>query len=266
MFSPDLIYEIIFKCVYNNQIIVQIISVKENIQSNYLKFYFIWYKTFMFIKNFLEQIDSIIERDPAASSRFSVLLLYPTVHILFFYKISNFLWKYKIKFISRFLMQFGRILTGIEIHPAAKIGKRLFMDHGYGIVIGETAEIGDDVTIYQGVTLGGIMPSVESDNQRQKKRHPTIGNNVIIGSGAQILGAINIGDFSRVGANSVVTKSVPNNVTVAGIPAREFAQGNKKKFQAYGFSSNESDPREKKITTLLKKIEKLEKDITSLKK
>ena len=220
----------------------------------------------MFFKNFLNDVDSIIERDPAASSRISVVLLYPTVHILFLYKISNFLWKKKIKFLARFLMQLGRILTGIEIHPGAKIGNRLFMDHGYGIVIGETAEIGDDVTIYQGVTLGGIMPSIESHNQRLKKRHPTIGNNVIIGSGAQILGAIEVGDFSRVGANSVVTKSVAKNVTVAGIPAREFAQSNKKKFEAYGYSNDGTDPREKKIVTLLKKIEKLEKDITSLKR
>lgn len=123
----------------------------------------------MFFKNFFNEIDSIIERDPAASSRISVILLYPTVHILFLYKISNFLWKKKIRFLSRFLMQLGRVFTGIEIHPGAKIGNRLFMDHGYGIVIGETAEIGNDVTIYQGVTLGGIMPSVESNNQRQKK-------------------------------------------------------------------------------------------------
>jgi serine O-acetyltransferase len=220
----------------------------------------------MVFKNFLNDIDSIIKRDPAASSRISVILLYPTVHIMFLYKIANFLWKKKIKFLARFLMQLCRFITGIEIHPGAKIGNRLFMDHGYGVVIGETAEIGDDVTIYQGVTLGGIMPSVESNNQRQKKRHPTIGNNVIIGSGAQILGAIKIGDFSRVGANSVVTKSVAKNVTVAGIPAREFAQSNKKKFEAYGYSNDGTDPREKKIVALLKKIEKLEKDITSLKR
>ena len=252
--------------MYINQIMVQIISVKENIQSIYFKLKFMWYKWIMFFKNFLNDIDSIIERDPAASSRISVVLLYPTVHILFLYKISNFLWGKKIKFLARFLMQLGRILTGIEIHPGAKIGNRLFMDHGYGIVIGETAEIGDDVTIYQGVTLGGIMPSIESHNQRLKKRHPTIGNNVIIGSGAQILGAIEVGDFSRVGANSVVTKSVAKNVTVAGIPAREFAQSNKKKFEAYGYSNDGTDPREKKIVALLKKIEKLEKDITSLKR
>ena len=220
----------------------------------------------MFFKNFLNDIDSIIERDPAASSRISVVLLYPTVHILFLYKISNFLWKKKIKFLARFLMQLGRILTGIEIHPGAKIGNRLFMDHGYGIVIGETAEIGDDVTIYQGVTLGGIMPSIESHNQRLKKRHPTIGNNVIIGSGAQILGAIEVGDFSRVGANSVVTKSVAKNVTVAGIPAREFAQSNKKKFEAYGYSNDGTDPREKKNRCSFKKDRKIRKRYYIIKK
>ena len=163
-------------------------------------------------------------------------------------------------------MQLGRILTGIEIHPGAKIGNRLFMDHGYGIVIGETAEIGDDVTIYQGVTLGGIMPSIESHNQRLKKRHPTIGNNVIIGSGAQILGAIEVGDFSRVGANSVVTKSVAKNVTVAGIPAREFAQSNKKKFEAYGYSNDGTDPREKKNCCSFKKDRKIRKRYYIIKK
>lgn len=220
----------------------------------------------MIFRNLLNDIDSIIARDPAATSRFSVILLYPTVHILFLYKISHFLWKKNIKLLSRFIMQLGRILTGIEIHPGAKIGNRLFMDHGFGIVIGETTEIGDDVTIYQGVTLGGIMPSVKSENQRHKKRHPTIGNNVIIGSGAQILGSINIGSFSRIGANSVVIKSVPSNVTVAGIPAREFGQSNNNKFEPYGISKIAKDPREKKIISLMKKIEKLEKDIKSIKK
>ena len=220
----------------------------------------------MIFKNLLSDIDSVIARDPAATSRFSVILLYPSIHILFFYKISHFLWNKNLRFLSRFLMQFGRVLTGIEIHPAAKIGNRLFMDHGYGIVIGETAEIGDDVTIYQGVTLGGIMPSIKTEDQRHKKRHPTIGNNVIIGSGAQILGPIKIGSFSRIGANSVVIKPVPNNVTVAGIPAREFGHSNKKKFEPYGVSSVAKDPREKKILSLMKKIEKLEKDIKSIKR
>ena len=159
-------------------------------------------------------------------------------------------------------MHFARIFTGIEIHPAAKIGSNFFMDHGSGIVIGETTEIGENVTIYQGVTLGGIMPSIESDSQRNQKRHPTIGNNVIIGSGAQILGSINIGENARIGANSVVSRDVPANVTVAGVPAREFTRLAKKEtFKPYGVSENDADPREKALKTLLKKIEILEKKI-----
>ena len=219
----------------------------------------------MIFKKFLNEIDSIIERDPAAGSRIGVILLYPTFHVMFFYKIGNILWRYNLKFFARMIMYFGRIFTGIEIHPAAKIGNNFFMDHGIGIVIGETAEIGENVTIYQGVTLGGIMPSVESEAQRNQKRHPTIGNNVIIGSGAQILGAINVGDNARIGANSVVSKDVPSNVTVAGIPAREFSRSKKKdNFKAYGISANDIDPREKILVSLLKKVEHLEKKMKTL--
>ena len=164
-------------------------------------------------------------------------------------------------------MYFARIFTSIEIHPAAKIGRNFFMDHGLGIVIGETTEIGENVTIYQGVTLGGIMPSIESDIQRNQKRHPTIGNNVIIGSGAQILGAVKVGDNARIGANSVVSKDVPANVTVAGVPAREFARSNKKEsFKAYGISANASDPRERLLVKLLKKVENLENKVRILDK
>ena len=219
----------------------------------------------MFFKEFLKQIDSIIERDPAAGGRFGVVFLYPTFHVMFFYKIGNIFWRYNLKFFARMIMYFARILTGIEIHPAAKIGKNFFMDHGLGIVIGETAEIGDNVTIYQDVTLGGIMPSIESDSQRNQKRHPTIGNNVIVGSGAQILGAIKIGDNARIGANSVVSKDVPPNVTVAGVPAREFVRSRKKEsFKAYGISANDSDPREKTLKDLVKKVENLENKIKNL--
>ena len=219
----------------------------------------------MIFKKFLNEIDSIIERDPAAGSRIGVILLYPTFHVMFFYKIGNILWRYNLKFFARMIMYFGRIFTGIEIHPAAKIGNNFFMDHGIGIVIGETAEIGENVTIYQGVTLGGIMPSIESEAQRNQKRHPTIGNNVIIGSGAQILGAINVGDNARIGANSVVSKDVPSNVTVAGIPAREFSRSKKKdNFKAYGISANDIDPREKILVSLLKKVEHLEKKMKTL--
>ena len=221
----------------------------------------------MIFKNFLNEIDSIIERDPAARSRLGVVFLYPTFHVMFFYKIGNIFWRYNLKFFARLVMYFARIFTGIEIHPAAKIGKNFFMDHGLGIVIGETTEIGENVTIYQGVTLGGIMPSIESDTQRNQKRHPTIGNNVIIGSGAQILGAIEVGDNARIGANSVVSKNVPANVTVAGVPAREFARTKKKEtFQAYGISANDSDPRERILVNLLKKVENLEKKLKTLDK
>ena len=216
----------------------------------------------MNIKNLFKEIDSIIERDPAAGSRLGVIFLYPSFHVMFFYKIGNILWRYNLKFLARLIMHFARIFTGIEIHPAAKIGSNFFMDHGLGIVIGETTEIGENVTIYQGVTLGGIMPSVESDLQRNQKRHPTVGNNVIIGSGAQILGAINIGDDARIGANSVVSRDVPANVTVAGVPAREFARSAKKEtFKPYAVSDSDADPREKALVSLLKKVENLEKKI-----
>ena len=216
----------------------------------------------MNIKNFFKEIDSIIERDPAAGSRLGVIFLYPSFHVMFFYKIGNILWRYNLKFLSRLIMHIARIFTGIEIHPAAKIGSNFFMDHGLGIVIGETTEIGENVTIYQGVTLGGIMPSVESDLQRNQKRHPTVGNNVIIGSGAQILGAINIGDDARIGANSVVSRDVPANVTVAGVPAREFARSAKKEtFKPYAVSDSDADPREKALVSLLKKVGNLEKKI-----
>ena len=219
----------------------------------------------MNIKNFFKEIDSIIERDPAAGSRLGVIFLYPSFHVMLFYKIGNVLWRYNLKFLARLIMHFARIFTGIEIHPAAKIGSKFFMDHGQGIVIGETAEIGENVTIYQGVTLGGIMPSIESDSQRNQKRHPSIGNNVIIGSGAQILGAINIGDNSRIGANSVVSKDVSPNITVAGIPAREFARSVKKEtFKPYAVSDGDADQREKVLETLLKKIESLEKKIKKI--
>jgi len=215
----------------------------------------------MIIKNILQEIDAIIERDPAAQSRIGVVFLYPSFHVIIFYKIAHFLWDIRLKFLARFLMQTARFLTGIEIHPAAKIGQRVFMDHGFGIVIGETTEIGNDVTIYQGVTLGGIMPSIESAKQRNQKRHPTIGNNVIVGSGAQILGPINIGDFSRIGANSVVTRDVLENTTVAGVPAREFGKSEEQKFQAYGINVSGKDPQEKQLSEIIKRLDDLEKKL-----
>lgn len=157
-------------------------------------------------------IENIMKNDPAARTKLEVLLLYQSIHALLFYKVAHRLYKIKLFFLARLISQLGRFFTGIEIHPGAKIGKGLFIDHGMGVVIGETAEIGDNVTIYHGVTLGGT-------GKDKGKRHPTVGNNVIIGCGAEILGPINIGDGAKIGANSVVLKDVEEGKTAVGIPA-----------------------------------------------
>ncbi len=167
-----------------------------------------------------EYLQSIIDRDPAAKSKVSLILTYPGVKAIFFHKISNFFAVAKFDIMARVISQFSRFLTGIEIHPKAKIGKNLFIDHGMGVVIGETSEIGDNVTIYHMVTLGGISPSINSDSQREIKRHPTLMDNVVVGSGAQILGPVTIGKNSKIGANAVVTKDVPDNAVMIGIPAK----------------------------------------------
>ena len=167
-----------------------------------------------------EYLQSIIDRDPAAKSKVSLILTYPGVKAIFFHKISNFFAVAKFDLVARVISQFSRFLTGIEIHPKAKIGKNLFIDHGMGVVIGETSEIGDNVTIYHMVTLGGISPSINSDSQREIKRHPTLMDNVVVGSGAQILGPVTIGKNAKIGANAVVTKDVPDNAVMIGIPAR----------------------------------------------
>lgn len=167
-----------------------------------------------------EFLQSIINRDPAAKSKLSLVLTYPGVKAVFFHRIAHFFCQAKFDLIARIISQFSRFLTGIEIHPKAKIGKNLFIDHGMGVVIGETSEIGNNVTIYQNVTLGGISPSINSNEQRQIKRHPTLKDNVVIGSGAQVLGPITIGANSRIGSNAVVTKNVPNNAVMVGIPAK----------------------------------------------
>ena len=173
---------------------------------------------YSFIMN--EYLQSIIDRDPAAKSKLSLILTYPGVKAIFFHKVANFFATAKFDLVARIISQFSRFLTGIEIHPKAKIGKNLFIDHGMGVVIGETSEIGDNVTIFHMVTLGGISPSINSDSQRQIKRHPTLMNNVVIGSGAQILGPVIVGENAKVGANAVVTKDVPNNAVMIGIPAK----------------------------------------------
>ena len=169
------------------------------------------------MNNFLQ---SIIDRDPAAKSKLSLILTYPGVKAVFFHKLAHFFSVAKFDLIARIISQFSRFLTGIEIHPGAKIGKNLFIDHGMGVVIGETSEIGNNVTIYHMVTLGGISPSIDSNNQRQIKRHPTLMDNVVVGSGAQILGPVIIGKNAKVGANAVVTKDVPDNAVMIGIPAK----------------------------------------------
>ena len=171
-----------------------------------------------------EYLESIIERDPAAKSKLSIILTYPGVKSVFFHRIANQLWNLNLYTLARIVSQFSRFLTGIEIHPAANIGKNLFIDHGMGTVIGETSEIGDNVTLYHGVTLGGISPAEESSKQRNTKRHPTVEDNVIIGCGASILGPIKIGHCARVGANAVVLKDVKENSTVLGIPAKEMTR------------------------------------------
>ena len=165
-------------------------------------------------------LQSIIDRDPAAKSKVSLILTYPGVKAIFFHKIANFFAIAKFDLIARIISQFSRFLTGIEIHPKAKIGKNLFIDHGMGVVIGETSEIGNNVTIYHMVTLGGTSPSINSDSQRETKRHPTLMDNVVVGSGAQILGPVVIGKNAKVGANAVVTKDVSENAVMIGIPAK----------------------------------------------
>ena len=165
-------------------------------------------------------LESIINRDPAAKSKLSVILTYPGVKAVFFHRIANFFATAKFDLIARIISQFSRFLTGIEIHPRAKIGKNLFIDHGMGVVIGETSDIADNVTIYHMVTLGGISPSINSNDQREIKRHPTLHDNVVVGSGAQILGPVVVGKNARIGANAVVTKNVPENAVMVGIPAK----------------------------------------------
>ena len=165
-------------------------------------------------------LQSIIDRDPAAKSKLSLILTYPGVKAVFFHRIANFFSVAKFDLIARIISQFSRFLTGIEIHPGARIGKNLFIDHGMGVVIGETSEIGDNVTIYHMATLGGIAPSINSNDQRNIKRHPTIEDEVVIGSGAQVLGPVRVGRCAKIGANAVVTKDVPENAVMVGIPAK----------------------------------------------
>lgn len=160
-----------------------------------------------------EDISSVVKRDPAARGTLEIIFCYPGLHALWGHRIAHFLWQHRVRFLARLLSHFNRFFTNIEIHPGAKIGRRFFIDHGAGVVIGETAEVGDDVLMYQGAALAGT-------SLRKEKRHPTIGNNVVIGAGAIVLGAITVGDNVRIGAGSVVVKSVPAGATVVGVPGR----------------------------------------------
>jgi serine O-acetyltransferase len=180
-------------------------------------------------------LQSIIDRDPAAKSKLSLVLTYPGVKAVFFHRIANFFSVAKFDLVARIISQFSRFLTGIEIHPGAKIGKNLFIDHGMGVVIGETSDIGDNVTIYHMATLGGIAPSINSNDQRNIKRHPTIEDEVVIGSGAQVLGPVTVGRCAKIGANAVITKDVPEKAVMVGIPAKNVGLADSE-FKPYGIT------------------------------
>jgi serine O-acetyltransferase len=189
----------------------------------------------------IDYLNSIKSRDPAAKSTISLILTYPGIKSVFFHHISHFFYLAGFDLLARIISQTSRFFTGIEIHPGAKIGKNLFIDHGMGVVIGETSEIGDNVTIYHAVTLGGISPSIDTDLQRNEKRHPTIGNDVVIGSGAQIIGPVVVGSCARIAANAVVVNDVADNTTMVGVPAKAIKVGNKGKFRPYGVDQKVKD-------------------------
>jgi len=176
----------------------------------------------------IDYLNSIKVRDPAAKSILSIILTYPGVKAVFFHQIANFFYLAGFDLLARIISQASRFFTGIEIHPGATIGKNLFIDHGMGVVIGETAQIGDNVTLYHGVTLGGVSPAIKSSEQVGIKRHPTLENDVIVGSGAQILGPVTVKDCARIGSNAVITKDVPKGGIMVGVPAKNIKTGTKK--------------------------------------
>ncbi len=206
------------------------------------------------------------DKDPAARNLLEIFFTYSGFHAILLYRICHIIWNLKLKFLAKFLSNFARILTSVEIHPAAKINEGFFIDHGAGLVIGETCEIGKNVTLYQQTTLGGISPAIDSNSQRNIKRHPTVEDNVIIGSGAQILGPVKIGKNSRIGANAVVLSDVPENMTFVGIPARKLeAVGKFKNFDPYGIGDGKiDDPNKKSINALFKEIHQLTEKINDL--
>jgi serine O-acetyltransferase len=214
----------------------------------------------MILGKFREDLSVVFQRDPAARNYFEILTTYPGVHALILHRLAHFLWSIKLKLIARIFSHLARILTGIEIHPGAQIGRRFFIDHGMGVVIGETAIIGDNCTLYHGVTLGGTT-------WKKGKRHPTLKNNVVIGAGAKVLGPITLGNNSKVGSNAVVVNNIPNDSTAVGIPAKIIKSGEKlKKFSAYAVEKNTQDPVLQSIDEILKTLEKQQKEIKALKK
>jgi serine O-acetyltransferase len=206
-------------------------------------------------------IECILDRDPAARSRWEVLTCYPGLHAIYIHKLARWFWLHGMRWLGRFVSHFGRWLTGIEIHPGAKIGSCVFIDHGMGVVIGETAEVGDGCTIYQGVTLGGtsLYPGT--------KRHPTLGAGVIVGAGAKVLGGFTVGDGARIGANSVVVKEVGAGATVVGIPGRvveEQKRDKAERFAAYAVVQEQDDPYAKAIQQLVEHSQELERAVAAL--
>lgn len=215
-------------------------------------------------KRIINEIDSVFARDPAARSRLEIFLCYPGLHAILFYRLSNWLWRKGLKLFARILSYVSRFITGIEIHPGATIGQRFFIDHGMGVVIGETASIGDDVTLYHDVTLGGTSLS-------KGIRHPQLGNNVIVGAGAQLLGPIKVGDGARIGSNAVVVKDVEPGATMVGVPAHTFnekaaaGQTKAKSFEAYGTPNDaDADPVFKILGQLQQEIDVLQRRVTEL--
>lgn len=212
-------------------------------------------------KKLRDDIACILERDPAARTAWEVLTCYPGLHALYIHKLAHWLWMHELRWLGRFTSHFGRWLTGIEIHPGAKIGCCVFIDHGMGVVIGETAEIGDGCTIYQGVTLGG------TSLYRGEKRHPTLGEGVVVGAGAKVLGGFKVGDGARIGSNAVVVKDVPAGATVVGIPGRVVEdKGSEKaeRFAAYAVVQEHDDPYAKAIQQLVAHSQDLERALSAL--
>ena len=209
-----------------------------------------------------EDIQCVFERDPAARSVWEVITCYPGFHALQLHRFSHTLWRMGLRWLARFMSHIARFLTGIEIHPGANIGRRVFIDHGMGVVIGETAEIGDDCTIYQGVTLGG------TSLYRGTKRHPTLGKGVVVSAGAKVLGGFCVGDGAKIGSNAVILKEVPAGATVVGVPGRIVEESAKEKgkaqFAAYGVGPNQEDPYAKTLQSLIDHARELEQSVSAM--